>query len=215
MKRFVWLAVVFALVGCAGTQSVPIDKSALPGLTGKSLAVVNHEQPSFLAMTSTKGAFAVLGVAAAATAGNQLVKDKGINDPALAIGQQLAQELNNRFALTFDEEAPKMADSTNLKTVAQVAGTDYALDMQTLGWSFIYDGFNFSEYIVGYSAKLKLIDVPSQKVISSGFCAYDTKKAGKPNVSYETLMANDAAYIKQVMGDATSFCVDKFKTELF
>ena len=106
--------------------------------------------------------------------------------------------------------------SQNFQPTFQTRQTiDYVLDVETTGWSFIYDGFSFSDYLVGYSVKMRLIDVANAVPIAEGSCCYNTKGAGKPLVSYEKLQENNGAYIKQTLDDATTFCVDKFKTEFF
>jgi hypothetical protein len=132
------------------------------------------------------------------------------------ISKLLAQELNSRYGLSPVEDACKFAESNSVADIVELTqGSDYALDVATNGWQFIYDGFSFSDYLVGYSVKMRLIDVANSRVISEGLCAYDTKSAGKPLVSYEKLLENNSAYIKQSLEDATQFCVDKFTTELF
>lgn len=160
--------------------------------------------------------FAVAGVGAAAVAGNKLVKDHEIADPAMRISNSLAQTLTSRHGLRLQGQSAAVAASNNVNDIIQLAdGSEYALDVVTNGWSYIYDGFSFSDYYVGYSAKLRLIDVQSSTIISDGFCAYNPKKAGKPPVAHDTLLENNAAYIKQEMAEAADFCSQQFLAELF
>ena len=216
MRKIIVIGLFLTLVGCAGQKKMAIDQAELPALRGKTLSLVTHESPSFVAMTSGKGMFALAGVGAAVVAGNKMVEDYEITDPAKNIGKLLAEDIGPRYELSNNGLANDYAESSNLADILKLTdGSDYVLDVETTGWSFIYDGFNFSDYLVGYSVKLRLIDVANVTPIAEGFCAYDTKKAGKPLVSYETLQENNAAYIKQTLDDATTFCVDKFKTELF
>ena len=215
MKRVVMLILFFFLAGCA-VKNMAIDRARLPTMQGKSVALVKNESPSFIAMTSGKGMFAVVGVAAAISEGNQLVKDDEISDPAMNISKLLVQELNSRYGLSPVEESDKLVESRSVESISKLAqGSDFALDVATNGWQFIYDGFSFSDYLIIYRVKMRLIDVANSRVISEGLCAYDTKSAGKPLVSYEKLLENNSAYIKQSLEDATLFCVDKFTTELF
>jgi hypothetical protein len=216
MKKLILIILLMCLSGCAATQKIAVDRSIIPQLKGKSLVQVQRESPTFVAMTSGKGMFAVAGVAAAASAGNQLVADNQINDPALPTGEAVAESLVNEYGLINNGQTNVIIDSNSIdRIVAEAKGNDYALDVVTNGWSFIYDGFKFSEYLVGCSIKLRMIDVQAAKTIAEGLCAYDTKTAGKPNVSYEALLENDAAYIKHTLADATEYCANQFKTELF
>lgn len=217
MKKIMLCFVVSLWVhGCASVKNIALTPSSSQNLRGKSLVLIKHQSPDFIAMTSGKGMFAVAGVGAAAKAGNALVKEEGIEDPALKISRSVAQVLKARYGVTVKGISRAYAESDDLQTITRLAaGQDYALDVATNGWSFIYDGFNFSDYLVGYSAKLRLIDVKAGKVLAEGLCIYDWKKAGKPTVSYEELMANDAAVIKKHLAESVDFCARYYSKALF
>lgn len=157
----------------------------------------------------------MVGVGAAAVAGNKLVEENGIVDPAMVISRNLAEGLAKEYGVLLLGETDVIA-SDNTDEISDAAkGNDFALDVVTHGWSYMYDGFNMGDYFVGYSSKLRLIDINSGQVISSGLCAYDPKKAGKTAVAHETLIANNAAYIKNELADATELCVQEFAADLF
>jgi hypothetical protein len=167
-------------------------------------------------MTSGKGMFAVVGVGAAVKAGNALVKEKNIEDPALKISRSVAHALKSRYGVQLKGISREVVKDDDVAAIARrAAGQDYVLDVGTNAWSFIYDGFHLSDYLVGYSAKLRLIDVKAQKVLAEGVCVYDWKKAGKPTVSYEELMANDAAVIKKHLAESVDFCTHYYLKTLF
>lgn len=215
MRNLSAVIVCLLLGACASTQDLAVSSELLETMQGKSLVVIQRETPNFVAMTSGKGMFAVAGVGAAVAAGNKVVKENGIVDPAKNISLSLARTLARNHGLELRGETD-VADSDKVDHLVQMAGgSDYALEVVTNGWSYIYDGFSFSDYFVGYSAKLRLIDVRASQVISSGLCAYDAKKAGKSPVSHETLLANNAAYIKQELADAADLCVRDFAANLF
>ncbi|MBT8097039.1 MAG: hypothetical protein HKN35_09760 [Woeseia sp.] len=212
------VSLVFAFVllsGCASTQNLAVSPNTLETMQGKSLTLIQRESPNFVAMTSGKGMFAVAGVGAAAVTGNKLVKENNIVDPAMNISRTLAENLANNYGIALRGETT-IAKSDSVDELVKLANnSDYALDVATHGWSYIYDGFKFGDYFVGYSSKLRLIDVNTSEVISSGLCAYDAKAAGKSAVAHETLLANNAAYIKQELVDATDRCVQEFSANLF
>lgn len=211
MKYLLLLVVSLSLAGCASTQNIPVDSSTLDSFGGKRLILVQRESPSFIAMTYGKGMFALAGVGAAATAGNNLVKEKNIVDPAMGIAESLGTILKSRYGLRGVRKTSTVAASGDLEEIVALSGSiDYALDVVTTGWQYIYDGFKFSDYFVRYTANLRLIDVRTSKVVSSGFCHYDPKKAGKPAVTHDTLLKNNAAYIKQELSDAKRFCTQQF-----
>ncbi len=215
MKILPLIIAVSLLGACAAPQNLAISSDSLVSMRGKSLVLVQRESPSFVAMTSGKGMFAVAGVGAAVAAGNKMVSENRIVDPAMSISRSVAGKLEAQYGLTVSGET-ELASSDSLTGIAALAdGSDYALDVVTNGWTYIYDGFNFDDYFVGYSSALRLIDVRTAEVVSSGFCGYDAKKAGKAAVAHDTLLADNAAYIKQELADASAICVQEFTANLF
>lgn len=212
------LAILFSCVflgACASTQSLSLSANHQQAMQGKSLVLVQRESPGFVAMTSGKGMFAVAGVGAAVAAGNSMVRENGIADPSIEISRALSRGLASQYGMTVAGETGR-AESGDIDQIIRLAGDqDYALDIVTNGWSYMYDGFSFGDYYVGYSSKLRLVDVHSAEVVSSGMCMYDAKKAGKPAVTHETLLADNAEYIKQELADAASRCVEEFGANLF
>ncbi len=213
MKIFISAILCLSLVGCAGVQTQSLSDNTVSSLDGKTVTLVQRESPSFVAMTSGKGMFAVAGVGAAAAAGNNLVEDAIIENPASAIGAALGLELTTKHGVNVVGQSDVVVSSDKVADIVQVAaGSDYALDVVTNGWSFMYDGFNFSDYFVGYSSRLRLIDVATSNVLASGLCTYNAKQAGKQAVSHDTLIADHAAYIKQELADAADSCVQQFNS---
>lgn len=214
--RALSFGILLLLLGaCAGPQNLAVSRDTLDAMQGKSVVLIQRESPGFVAMTSGKGMFAVAGVGAAVVAGNKMVSENGIVDPAMTISRTLAHSLANGYGVQVQGET-EVVESDNVDSLVAAAGqSDYALDVATNGWSYIYDGFSFGDYFVGYSSKLRLIDVRSGEVVSSGLCLYDAKKNGKTAVTHEKLLAENAAYIKQELADATNLCIEEFATGLF
>ncbi len=215
MKTLLIVVIALFLGACASTQNVAVSPDTLDSLRGKSLVLVQRESPGFVAMTAGKGAFAVVGVGAAIAEGNKMVEENSVADPVMTISKAVADGLVINYGLALHGEAVN-ADSGDVESLVKQAGaTDYALDVVTNGWGYMYNGFKFGDYYVGYSSKLRLIDVTTAKVISSGFCAYDAKKRGKAPVSRDKLLADNAAYIKQELADAANLCIQEFSANLF
>ena len=215
MKSLPLVLACVLLGACASTQNVAVSTDTLASMQGRSLVLIQRESPTFVAMTSGKGMFALAGVGAAAAAGNELVSENQIVDPAMTISRELAQGLIDEYGMSLRGETDMVQTDKVDGLVEMANGSDYALDVATNGWSYMYDGFSFGDYFVGYSSKLRLIDVHSGQVVSSGLCAYDAKKAGKSAVSHETLLQDNAAYIKNELAEATDLCVKEFAANLF
>ncbi len=215
MKILMSAILALLLFGCASAPTQRLSPDTLSSLDGKSITVVARKSPSFVAMTSGKGMFAAMGAGAAIAAGNKLVRETGIEDPAPSIGTAFAEDLTKAHGARFAGKSGAIAESDDVSEVVQLAkDSDYALDVATHGWSYIYDGFKFSDYFVGYSANMRLIDVGSAQVVASGRCAYDPKKAGKTAVSHDRLLENDAAYIKQELAAAAEVCVQQLSAAI-
>lgn len=213
VKNIMLIGLLPLIFGCAGFNAKAIDQTTLKNRT---LSLVIHESPDFLAITPDKNMLTMTGFDAADTAGNQLLKETGIHDPATKICKMLAKSFNADYGLLYNENSIIKAKAKATKDLVRLAnGRDYLLDVKTIGWLFSYQVSSPSDYYVQYIVKTRLIDVAKEKSVGQSSCKYDTANAGKPLVRYEKLVENDAAYIKQVLKDASSFCVEKFKTELF
>ena len=77
--------------GCVSTSPQQASTGDLSTLEGKTIAMSKRSSPAFLALTPSKGMFAVAGVAIAASTGNELVKNTNISDPALAIAEGVTE----------------------------------------------------------------------------------------------------------------------------
>lgn len=193
-----------------------LDLADIANFRGKSLVLVKRTSPDFKAFTAKKGTHTLINVNAAIRAGNGLVKDNKIVDPALDISKSVTRGLRSRYALTIAGINRKVAEDDDLGTITKLGGSkDYVLDVATSDWGFTSNGFKFSEYLVTYSAKLRLIDVKESKVIAEGLCDYDWKAAGKEFVDYEQLLADDAAVIKQHLTESVKYCTKHYLTKLF
>lgn len=210
------LAVLLIAAGCASTETVRLADNPGASLTGKQLHSSREAPPSFLAMTATHGAFAVVGVAAAASDGNTLVAEAGIEDPAPMIEDAIARHLRNRHGATngrplmFDDDKP--GDLAGWGRENNVR--DLIVDVETNGWGFNYQGFNFSAYTVGYSAYFRLIDPSTGDVLAQYFCrgASHDDPDGAP--THDELLANNAALIKTLLAERAQACIDEITTQV-
>ena len=148
IRNMAVLAILFSVVGCASTETVRLADNAGASLTGKQLHSTREAPPSFLALTATHGAFAVVGVAAAAADGDTLVAQAGIEDPAPMIEDAIARHLRNRHGATngrplmFDDDKPGDLAAWGRQNNIR----DLIIDVETNGWGFNYQGFSFSSY---------------------------------------------------------------------
>lgn len=213
MKYLVIVAIAM-LTGCA-TTNTPITTESAQKLNGESLVITKRERPSFVAMTSSKGMFALVGAVAAISAGNELVEANDIEDPAKKIADTMATRLAQQHSMSYAGQTDQAITAGDASDIADaIPDYTYVVDVATRNWSFIYDGFNFSDYSLTYIADLQLIDTKSGAAISEGSCTYVSKdEVG--TVPYDTLVADNAAFIKEQLNAAADRCINEFGTELF
>ena len=140
----VLVALAVTCTGCVSVKDIPLDQRAIPKITGQDVVVVKRPLPDFSAMTAGKisaGAlFGPLGgaVAGAAmiSAGNELVKEHAIDDPAYAIAEELARSLAARYGIRSVGVGTGVVSDNDASSVAATYKTaPLALDVKTLQWA--------------------------------------------------------------------------------
>lgn len=215
MMRVVVLVVsVLTLTGCVSTKVVPIQQERMANLQGSTITVTTREKPSFGATTAGKASFGLLGAAAMISAGNEIVKKNAVEDPAVAIATELASGFASANAMTVVPTEGVLAKSTNPAELArQYSKADLVLDVQTVNWGFAYFPTDWNNYRVIYSAKARLIDTRTRKVLAEGFCSRVPEKTDDAP-SHEELLANQAARLKQELEAAAQHCVSEFRSKV-
>ena len=204
---------ILVLSGCA-TAPMTLSEQDSSAIAGQKLTVIHYEPDPFLPMTNTKGAFAVLGVAAAVAEGKTLVKEKGLTDPAIAIKQDLASNLAQRYHfsdVTFvSDTQPYESDPKAVSTMTGNQGV--ILDVRTFGWGTQYYPFK-TQYKVNYFAQARLINASEGRLISTERCVIN-QPYSETAPTYDQLMANNAALLKQKLAEAKAECVHQFTAKM-
>ncbi|MGB0664638.1 MAG: hypothetical protein ACPGMR_12730 [Pontibacterium sp.] len=215
LKKAFLLLSASTLVGCVNTATVKLDTSHSSALVGKSLVVATSDNPDFLAMTPGKAMFAVVGTLAMYSAGNDLVKEHSVEDPAVYIGSQLANVMAN--AQGIKPVAGVFSSNNNaVKDQLQAhSGYDYVLDVRTGYWALTYFPTDWERYRVLYNVKARLIDVANEKVIAEAFCARVPKEQGDSPKTYDQLINRNAAGLKAELRAAGDFCLQDLSNKLF
>ncbi len=217
IRRMAVLAVLMTTVGCASTETVRLADNPGTSLSGKQLHSTREAPPSFLAMTPVHGGLGPFGAVAAFSEGDTLVVQEGIENPATMIEDAIAGHLRSRYGaaangrpVSFDDEKPDdlaaWARQNNVR--------DLIVDVETNGWGFNYQGFNFSSYTVGYSALFRLIDSSSGEVLAQHFCTGGSHEDAEGAPSHEDLLANDAALVKSLLAERAQACIDEITSQV-
>lgn len=209
-----------ALLLCAAPamakeKMIPLTTEDAAGLQGKRIALTVHEAPSFIAMTAGKAGFGLLGMAAMASAGNQLVKDNGIADPAIAVRESLTAILAPAYGATFLAADTTQTDRKKPADLAALhKDADYVLDVRSGGWNYGYFAAQWGEYWVGYSVQVQLIDTASGRLVSDLACNANTQQ-DTPRPTRDALHGDGARLLKHATQALGARCVQLLAREQF
>ena len=168
---------------------VPLSESAGAALKGKSVVVTRHDKASFTAMTAGKATFALLGAGAMIVAGNKIVADNNIADPADLFESELVPAVVKHYGLLLKEGPSPVIKASKPKEIAatQTDG-DYILDVQSAGWMFAYYPTSWDTYWIGYVGRVQLID----RLLSATACS-GCEKASREFIPGNNLNIHDRA----------------------
>lgn len=207
-------AAAMLLGGCVSTRNVKADLAALRTAAPATVVVSAREKPDFAAMTAGKASFGLIGAMAMISAGNTIVAENGIEDPAAYIGSALASHLSTSLGATTVDNGGTLATGTKPAELAKLyPGADLLLDVQTVNWSFAYFPTDWNSYRVIYSAKVRLIDTRTGALKAEGFCARVPEQAADAP-SRDQLLADRAAALKRELRAAADHCIGEFKTNV-
>lgn len=212
---FALAAMMFAMPVSAKDALIPLSEADGAQLNGKTVALPVHERPSFVAMTPGKATFALLGAAAMIAAGNKLVAQHHIEDPAQLLREQLSIALKESLGALpqpIDATATKATKPKELAALHPEA--DYVLDVRSAGWNYAYYPTKWATYWVGYSVQVQLIDTKTGRQVSNAACNANTNKHPNPP-SGDALLADDAKLLKDVIAGLGWTCVQLLGKEQF
>ncbi|MGM9512926.1 hypothetical protein ACS5PK_01595 [Roseateles sp. DB2] len=214
LKPLLPIVALLALGGCATVNKQALDPGAVARLKGQTLVQTKRPAPDFVAMTPSKAAIALVGLALAVSEGNAMVSGHAIQDPAQSIAEGLASALSSAHG-TKTAAAPLTVSAQDAATLAKAAdgSAQYVLDVQTTGWQFTYFPTDWTHYRVLYWAKARLIDTTTKTTVAEGFCErFPESNTGAP--SYDELTGNGAALLKKELAIAAEDCVKSLKAEM-
>jgi uncharacterized protein YcfJ len=211
-KSFTVAAIATLLVACAPVPTKSINSAA--GLQGKRLAITSHPIADFSAGTAGKAMFAMVGAIAMIHAGNEMVRQDQIEDPAIRISQRLSNDLAKTQGVILLPPSGSVASSDDPATLVKTyPGADLLLDVKTYAWSYIYYPTKWGSYRVNYDANVRLLDGKSGEVIAQQTCKVDPTDPNNPP-SLEALRANQSALLKQLLSKAADTCVGNVEQQV-
>lgn len=202
-------AVALALCGCVSHKLVKVDLADLERSKANKITVTRHELPTFVATTAANASFGLIGVAVAVSAGNAIVRENHVEDPADHISLHLAQALSTQLEVPV-VQGRSIKPTANAAEIAKMfPDGGLVLDVQTTNWSSVYFPTDWNNYRVIYVAKLQLFDTAKKSKVAEGLCARIPEySADAP--SYKQLLANQAADLKMRLRRSADGCIQEF-----
>ena len=200
-----------ALAGCVSTKTVGVAPNALAQYRGATVTVAHREKGGFIAQTAGKAMFGAIGAVAMIHAGNELIRDDQVPDPAVSIGQALESDLAGQDGLKTVDTTVSTDTVDVSKLASQYKDADLLVDVVTTYWGIVYFPTNWSHYKLLYSVKLRLIDTKQAKVIAEGFCTRKQETSPDAAPTKAQLLDNQAAGLKKELADAGSYCTEEFR----
>jgi len=198
------------LVSCVSTADKALSSSSV--LQNKRVSSTYRDKPAFAAMTPGKAAFGVIGAAAMISSGNNIVRSNNVADPADGISKELMTAAIKKSGVK-PVGTVKVTDE-NPASIAKLApNADYVLDVRTINWSMVYYPMHLGTYRVIYSAKLRLIDCKTGKVVAEGFHARIPERNDQ-SPGYDDLVDHQAAGLKKELQIGAKEAEATFKSNI-
>lgn len=216
-------AVTMIISACTSVRHIPIEQKAIAKLAGKETIVVKRPMPSFNMWLSSKTGIATtllgglvggaVAGAKAARAGNSLIQENSIPNPAYEIAEELAKSMQEKYGIQYIGIGRKIVSDDEISSIVTAyKAVPLALDVKTLGWSITYSPLHWTKYIVFYSALLRLIDTGSSAIVVEGGC--DFKSAGTDDApTYDELFMNHASRLKAELRKAARHCIQQLSSQ--
>jgi hypothetical protein len=214
-RLFAVTAVSLVITGCVSVEPIPLAPAAEPSIAGKRLAQTRYKKPDFSAMTAGKAVFGLIGAVAMVSAGNRIVEENKIDDPASMIAEALTEAMQDRYKTVRITRGVTEVETDDVAELSRLhPEADVIVDIRTLHWSFVYFPTNWARYRVMYVVRARLIDSKGRRVLAEGVCKRIPDHTDSAP-THDELLSENAAGLKRELRDAAQFCLDKLKTETF
>lgn len=199
----------------AKDKLIPLTDADAALLKDKTVALTVHERPSFSAMTAGKASFGLFGAGAMISAGNKLVDENHVQDPAEIVRTNLSASLRDAHGVTLLATDTAPTKATKPKDIAALhPEADYVLDVRSGGWMYAYYPTRWGSYWVGYSVQVQLVDTKTNRQVSNAACNANTRD--NPNSpTQDQLHADGAKLLKDVTTSLGWVCVQLLSKEQF
>lgn len=214
-KKLLFTAILATgLTGCATVNHTPLSQEKSMELTEKTIVNANYPKADFSAFTAGKAALGPIGAAAMISEGNEITEQNEIPDPAVAIANKLSDNLVKARQMKQVLNSNIATEDNVSNLLKSFSGADYVLDVKTVNWMFNYYSSDWSHYKVTYTARLRLIESASEKVVAETLCTTVQGDDENPPTQ-EQLLENKASLLKNYLDKGVDQCVNLLSEQVF
>jgi hypothetical protein len=147
-------------------------------------------------------------------AGNRIIEENEIADPADILERELAPAVAGHYGMTLKSGSGLLIDGNKPKDIVAVqSDADYVLDLQSNRWLFAYYPTDWNTYWIGYGVQASLFD-RSGKQLAKMACYTDTNKHPK-SPSKDAMLANKGQVLKDVTASLGWVCLHRIASKEF
>lgn len=211
LKSAKYLVAASLMTGCAYVPRETLTDSNVTDIKGNTFSVSKYKE--LTAVVSTPGITTVFGSLAAPhymSEGARIQKEENISDPSWKLSEIVSNYLKSTYGMkpVGDGKFYVGSDSSAMRPDASnILGFykegNYVLDVKGSNWSMLY---NFDGYSILYQGYGRLIERNTGKTIAQSVCVYNSKNGEKDHPSYDELMANHAALLKDYLNRVSEGC---------
>jgi len=207
---------VLALAGCGTITPQALDGKQLESLKNQTVASTAREKSDFAIRTPSSAMVGgLIGALVMINAGNKLVAEHNLQDPAVPIALGLARVLESHQGtrLVPSAIATTVVDAQQIAAAGK-GKAKFVLDVETTDWYAAYFPTGWGRYRINYWAAARLINVDTQSVIAQGGCRRTPEQTDK-SPTYDELWADQAAVAKKELELIAQECVQMLATQMF
>lgn len=209
------LIALSTMIPCLQAEATDLNASSAGPLKGQAIVQSKRAKPVFFSRGLLGEAVGLIGLAAAAESGNNLVAVYDIDDPADWVGRELIKDLVAQYDAVAGPDQEKLVESFSIGVVAATySSAPFVLDSHTVTWQIQQSPFSPSRYKLTYRIRVKLIDTRTGKSLADGHCSHHDGPEGKLPTKSE-LLDNKAERLKQILHDSAAICLAELRVTTF
>ncbi|HEY1773265.1 MAG TPA: hypothetical protein VGH91_08750 [Gammaproteobacteria bacterium] len=196
-----------------GLHDKPLIESPIGALRGKDAVYIVYPQAEMSARVSSW--LILRGQNAPIDDGNEIIREDGIQDPAIGISRILMKALSDSYGIkpALDPIRAPGVDMWGQTELTGIHGTSrLVLSVITFDWIVNSYTLHPTKYWMLYRAQLRLVDIDQGTVLAQGSCG-KVPDYGADSPTKDQMLANKGEFLKKMLQTQVDNCVTQLETE--